>query len=114
MLASGDLNRRVRFERKSVTRDGSYGSEVVTWTTVAEVWAAVAESADTGPSGGERVAQDVKFYTGHTELQIRYRSDLAADMRVVLLDRSKTLQLVSLAEMGRREGLRIVCEDYSV
>lgn len=114
MLAAGEMNRRVRFERKSVARDAAYGSEVITWVEVATVWAKVTEMPDTTPSGGERVQQDVKVYTARTQLNLRYRSGLSTDMRVVLIDRSRTLQIVSISETSRLEGLQVMCEDYSV
>ncbi|RYF63598.1 MAG: head-tail adaptor protein, partial [Comamonadaceae bacterium] len=40
-LAAGTLDRRIRFERKTTTRDDDFNSEVVTWVPFATVWAEI-------------------------------------------------------------------------
>lgn len=39
MLAAGQRNHRVRFERRPIQVDDGYGNELGPWTTVVEVWA---------------------------------------------------------------------------
>lgn len=112
-LAAGHLDRRVRIEQKSVARDANFGSESITWVTLATVWARVDEAAKA--SGAESVTQSTRTLTRTATVMVRYRSDLTSDMRIVLLDRgNRLLQIMSMAETGRREGLELVCEDYSV
>lgn len=110
---AGALDRRIAIDTKSVTRNPDYGTEVVSWTTLATVWASVEDVAKTTPGGGEDVKLNERVVTLPVQIRLRYRSDLRTDMRVRLLDRNRTLQIVSIAEIGRRDGLMLVCEEYS-
>lgn len=113
-MRAGLLDRRVRIDQKSVARNSDFGSEVVTWTPLATVWAQVIEQPENGPSGGERVQQNLRTYARRSTLRIRYRNDLNTDMRVVLLDRSsRALRIVGMTEAMRRQVLELTCEDYS-
>lgn len=114
MDAAGTYDRRVRIEQKNVTRDPNYGSEVVAWATLATVWASVADQLQAGRGGGEAVEAGVRVATVPVRLCIRYRSDITTDMRVQLLDRGRVLQIVSVAEVGRRDGTELMCEGYTV
>ena len=111
--AAGDLDRRIRIEQKSVARDASYGSEVITWATLATVWANVEDQLEVGQSGGETLSRDLRVRRTPTRLRIRYRGDISTAMRVVLIDRSRTLQIVAIAELGRRDRTELMCEEYS-
>lgn len=71
MTGSGSLNRRVTFQRATVTFD-DYGSEVETWNTLASVWihrrdASAGESYRAEEVGGQL---SIRF-------TIRYSSDVA-------------------------------------
>ena len=71
MTGSGSLNRRVTFQRATVTVD-SYGGEVETWNTLASVWmhrrdVSAGESYKAQEVGGQL---SIRF-------TIRYSSDVA-------------------------------------
>lgn len=112
MLAAGDLDTRVTFQRKSATVDADSGRDIVTWVDVATVWAQV---QDVLPSRSEAVRQGLEVAKNQTRIRTRYRSDIDSAMRVVVQRREDvTYQIVGgPAELGRREGLEIVCERYS-
>lgn len=110
-VAAGELNRRVRIEEKSKTKHPRLGSETISWVEHATVWARV---MDVLPGKAERMEGDVRMLTRPCVVRIRYRSTVTADMRIVLTDRSRILQIVSIAEVGLREALDLQCEEYSV
>lgn len=107
MINGGTLDKRVTIQQATRTRDPDYGSEQLTWTTFATVWADVREQ-----SSIERVRNELRTLTRVTNVTIRYLPNLRADMRIALPD-SRILQIVSFAEVGRKIAWRIVCEDYS-
>jgi SPP1 family predicted phage head-tail adaptor len=110
----GTLDRRVTIEQKSVARDGNFGSEVVSWVTLASVWAGMTEPLDVKLGGAEKVADHERVLVRQVRVRIRYRSDVTSAMRVNDTYRSRILQIVSMAEVGRREALDLMCEAYSV
>lgn len=105
------LTRRVVIEQKSVTQD-SYGAEVITWALLATVWASVTD--EIGPSkGSEKTAEHVRVLETTTKIVIRYRADITSDMRVRLSDGSRTWQIVSIAEGGRRDATIMLCKEFT-
>jgi SPP1 family predicted phage head-tail adaptor len=108
----GKLDRYVRIEQKSVTNDPNYGSEVITWTTYKECWAQV---LDVTGRNQESTKSDLRLLKRPCEVMLRYDSGIDATMRIIMLDRDeRVLQIVTKpAEIGRREGLKFMCEDYS-
>lgn len=108
----GSLNRRITIQKKSVTRDAQYNTEVITWVTHATVWANV---QDVLPSKDESSDNDIRINTGRTRIRIRYLSTVTSDMRIKLTDRSdKILQIIGgPAEMGQRDGMEIMAESYT-
>ena len=71
------LDRRVALQRKLVTRDEN-GGEVITWKTVAEVWA-----RKLVVNSGRQFAADGKQYTHGVEYDIRHRDDVHPGMQLV-------------------------------
>jgi SPP1 family predicted phage head-tail adaptor len=108
IIEAGKLDRRIRFERP--VRDDSFdGAGSGTWEEVITVWAQV---QDVRPSRGERVADVVNLGSRPAKIVIRWRPGITADMRIVHGDR--VMQIVSgPAELGRREALEMMCEEYS-
>ena len=47
-MRAGEFDRRVTIEKKVVTQDPSYGTELITWTSLATVWAKVVAWAAVG------------------------------------------------------------------
>lgn len=103
------LDTRIRIERKAVTRDAQYGTEVVTWAPFACVWA---EVKDILPSRAERQADSIQIGRRPARIRIRYLAGLAADMRVII--ETRIHQIISgPATLGRREAMEIMVEELS-
>jgi SPP1 family predicted phage head-tail adaptor len=103
------LDRRIRIERKVVARDPQYGTEVVSWAEFASVWA---EVKDILPSRAERLADSIHVVRRPARIRIRYLAGLAADMRIIIDNR--THQIISgPATLGRREAMEIMAEELS-
>lgn len=111
-MEAGRLDQRLRFERKVITQDASYGTELITWTAVATVWAHVQEVL---PSKGESQAEGIRIAERPARIRLRYRSDITADMRIVYINRANRLMKIISppVELGRRDGLEIMAADYS-
>ncbi|MFW2829880.1 phage head closure protein [Sphingomonas sp. ID0503] len=108
VIEAGTLNRRVRIERK-VSASGFMSAGKETWEPVATVRASV---QDMLPSRAERIAEGVNIAARPARIRMWYRDDVTADMRIVIGER--ILQIVAgPAELGNREGIEIVAEDYS-
>lgn len=109
LALASKLDTRIRIERKSVTRDAQYGTEVVTWVPFACVWA---EVKDILPSRAERQAESIQIRRRPARIRIRYLAGLAADMRVIIDNRIH--QIISgPAILGRREAMEIMVEELS-
>ena len=108
----GTLNRRALIERKSITQDATYGTEVVTWTTVATVWC---EVQDVLPSKSEAVKNGLVVGTNQSRVRMRYRTDVTSAMRLTITrDSAVVYQIVSgPAVLGNKEGLELVVERYT-
>ncbi len=112
-MQAGKYDRRVTIEQKTVTPHADYGTPVITWVPFAVRIAAQVQ--DTLPSKTESVQQGIKINAKPSRVRIRYLSGVSSDMRVVvhgLTDR--VMQITGgPAELGRREGIEMVCEEYS-
>ena len=109
-LALGSkLDTRIRIERKAVARDAQYGTEVVTWTPFACVWAEVKGIL---PSRAERQADSIQIGRRPARIRIRYLAGLAADMRVII-DRRVHQIISGPATLGRREAMEFMVEEHS-
>lgn len=109
-----DLSQRVTIEQRSVARETAFGSEVVTWSTLATVWANVVDQVNPKKGGDEVTGGDMRTVQSRTIVTIRWRNDITNDMRVQWPDRSRVFQITGKAEIGRREWLELSCEEYSV
>ncbi|WP_294391998.1 head-tail adaptor protein [uncultured Sphingomonas sp.] len=108
-LAVGRLNRTVRFERRVPLVDPlSAGEEA--WEKVATVRA---EVQDKRPSRDERLAEGMRIATRQARVITHYRRDIDASMRMVLDDGSVMQIVGGPAELGRRQALELVVEEYS-
>lgn len=108
----GPLDQRIRFERKFIEQDETYGTETVTWVEHLTLWANVQEVL---PSRAETQAQGIRIENRPARIRVRYEPSIASDMRVVLLERGgRLLKIISgPAELGRREGLELMAEEFS-
>ncbi|WP_084581783.1 head-tail adaptor protein [Sphingomonas azotifigens] len=106
------LNRRVRIERP-VPDTSLDGAGSGTWALVKEVWA---EVQDNLPSRGEKLADGINVAARPARVRIRFRDDVASNMRIVLLRKKvpeRVMQIIAgPAVLGNRDGLEMVVEDY--
>ncbi len=110
MVDAGKLDRKITFQTKGTSRDSELGTERAgDWIDHATV---SAEVQDVLPSRAERLDETINITRRPVRIRMRYRRDITGDMRIRYGDR--ILQVVSgPAEMGRREGLELMAEEYS-
>lgn len=120
-MRAGQLDRRITIERKVVTQDASYGTEVVTWVPLVAtgspavavpLWAQV---QDVLPSRSEAVLHGLVLARNQTRIRIRYRNDVDSLMRITVHYATDIVyQIVGgPAIIGRNEWLEMMCEKYS-
>lgn len=108
-MKKGKLNRRIKFERATSTKDPVYGTSVTTWKPFAGAWA---EVQDVLPSRSETLSEGVSIQRRPARVRMGYRSDITSDMRVIY--QGRTLEIVSgPAELGRRDGLEFIMQELS-
>ena len=108
----GRLDRYVRVEKKQVTNNADYGTEVVTWV---EHVLAFARVADVTTRMQEETEQNLRQLKRPCRITMRYDNTITADMRLVMLDDDdRIIQIVSApAELGRRDAIDFFGEEYS-
>lgn len=122
VLNIGAMDRRIRIER-SVADEAFDGAGSAQWSPVATVWA---EVRDLLPSRGEKLADGLNVAARPSRVRIRWRRDVTSAMRILIgrmvkdgagnpiWQTDRTAQIITVpAELGRREGLEFVIEDYS-
>lgn len=110
----GKLDQLVVLQAKITTQDPTYGTELVSWSTIATVWA---EVQDALPSRSEAVTLGLPVAKDQTRIRFRWRADVDSSMRVQIHERGDAVyQIVGgpASVGGRREYTEIVCEKYSV
>ena len=103
------LDTRIRIERKVVTHDPQYGTEQVTWTEFACVWA---EVKDILPSKAERMAEQIQIARRPARIRIRYLAGITPDMRVIIAGRVHQI-IAGPSMLGRREAIELMVEEHS-
>lgn len=113
----GALRRRITIQKKSVTQETAFGTEVITWLKHADVWASVNDTPlkTSAASDSEQRGKLIAYNTTRTTIRIRYLSTVTSDMRILLTDRSnKIMQIVSgPIELGNRDGMEFVVVEYT-
>jgi SPP1 family predicted phage head-tail adaptor len=109
----GKLDSYIRFEQKQVAIDPNYGSEVITWAEYRTAWARL---DDVTTRQQESTESNLRLLKRPCRVTVRYDEGIDVTMRIVILDRGdRVMQIVSKpAEIGRREGLEFMAEDYEV
>ena len=123
MSQAGKFDRQISIERKQVTLDPVYGTELVTWiplvaeagspTVAVRFWA---EVQDALPSKAEAVTQGLTVARNQTRIRMRWRDDIDSSMRVTVHGDSDVLyQIVGgPADIdGRKSQIEMVLEKYS-
>lgn len=103
-MEAGKLRHRVTIKQKSVTRD-SFGGEVITWTAVATVWAAVEPLTGREWLEGRQVAAEVS-----TRIRVRYRSGVLPEMQATYGSHTYDILAVIQPEENRQE-LQLMCQE---
>ncbi len=121
-MRAGGLSRQITIERKSVTLDPVFGTEIISWVPlVAAPGSPVvgvrfyANVMDVLPSKSEAFAQGLVIGRSQTRVRLRWRDDIDSSMRIVVHeDSDRLLQIVGgPAMLGRKEGLELLCEAFT-
>ena len=107
-LQAGQLDRQVTIQRRAETRDSALGSVLVTWTALATVWAQVVESAT---ASDEAMRAGVQTFARPSKVRIRWRADVDTTMHIS--HNGQLLQILGIAELGRRQGLELACKEWA-
>lgn len=113
MINSDLMRDRCRIEYKVVSQDATYGTEVVTWTTLATRWG---EVQDVLPSRSESVQEGLAVAKNQTRLRMLYWDDITSEMRVVVTTRSGEViyQIISGPSIvGNKDGIEMMIERVS-
>lgn len=105
MQQAGKLDQRVTLQGVNVTR-GTSGGVVKGWADIATVWAAVRHL-----SGNERQVSSAggQVAEARTEITIRYRAGITAQMRVLYRGAVYNIRHVNNL-MARNETLILTCD----
>lgn len=105
-MLAGKLRSYVTILQKSIARN-SFNEEIVTWVNVASVWANVVAMG-----GYEKLVKsaDQIVSTASHKIQIRYRSDIAASMRITFENRSFNI-LTFNDPNQKKQMLFLTCEE---
>lgn len=108
----GKRDTLITFQRRTATQEAVYGTSAYTWANLASNPTEWADVQDILPSRAEDVMEAVSFSRRPCRVRTLYRSDITSDMRITF--DSRTLKIVSgPAELGRRDGLEFICEEYT-
>jgi len=89
-MFAGELRHMIKIEKPTYGR-GTSGGKTVTWTKVAEVWAAIEPIRGREYIEAQKVASEIT-----TRIRIRHRSDLKPNMRVEHLSTGELYEIVSV------------------
>lgn len=103
-MRAGLLRERVTLKSKTVTQN-SYGEEVITWVTLATVWAGVEPLA--GREYLEGQSLDVEITT---RIRIRYRTGIVPEMLVVHDTHNYNVRSV-INSFERKRELVLMCTE---
>lgn len=104
MIRAGRLDRRITLQEVQTVPDG-YGFTTA-WVDTSSLWA---ERTDQG--GEEFMAVGMQLNRARAVFRIRWREGVDATMRVRSDETS--FAIVAINEIGRREGLELMCEAVS-
>ena len=107
-----NLLTRVRIERPVAGVDPVYQTPTVTWTLLGLAWA---EMVDKLPSRDEATLDTIALSKIRTRLRLRYRTDLDASMRFIIMRPSETVWSIigGPAMIGNKSQVEFLCEKVS-
>ena len=100
---AGQLDRRITIQTFSETTD-SFGQEVKSFTTLADVWSRVIENVGNEGENGDMISA-----TKRVDFFIRYRSDINEQMRIVYNNETYKIHAIQSAD-ARKAFQMIRCE----
>lgn len=100
---TGQLNRRISLQMRTNGQD-ALGQPVQMWTEIAQVWADIRHQ-----TGMEAIRADAQISTVRASIRVRYRSGLAAGMRVVHGSTVYAIRAV-LPDETDRQSIDLACE----
>lgn len=109
ILDARTLDRRVLIQRP-VPDESFDGAGSGQWENVDTVWASVQDAL---LSRAERLADGINVASRPARVRMRFRADVTASMRFVVADRIMQI-IAGPAELGRRDGLEFMVEEYSL
>jgi len=118
LLPAGKLRFRVRFE-KDASAKSFMGAGKKAWELHDRAWAYV---EDVPPARMDRSEGQIDIVKRPTRIQLRHRTDITRDMRIVLDEGRPTQRIVEIyagpvdlvnRRTGRVEGIEILAQDFS-
>lgn len=110
--AAGKRDTLITFQERTATTDSNFGTKTYTWANLASNPTEWAEVQDILPSRSENVSDEISLQRRPCRIRTLFRDDIDSSMRITF--EGRTVQIVGgPAELGRRDGLEMVCEEYS-
>lgn len=110
MLKASELKDQITFQARAVVQEERFGTKTGgSWGGDITVWAKI---LDVLPSQAMGVEDNVVMARRPVHIRIRWRTDITDAMRILYGNR--ILKIVKgPADIGHRDGLEIVAEEYS-
>jgi head-tail adaptor len=121
-MHAGLLNCQISIEHKQVVQDLTFGTEIITWISILMLPGSpsipvrlFANVFDLPPSRSEAVRNGLETARNQTRFTIRYRTGVDSSMRIVLHEETDRIFNIvgGPAQIGRRQWLELVGEEYS-
>ncbi len=117
IVKTGDLSRRIVIERKTVTLDPIYNTDVITWAAHATVWANIQDELPSRARSEGVVNGAIESSLNLTRVRFRWLTGItSADRIKILTPVVRYLQIVSgPAEIGgNRAFIEVMGEQVTV
>jgi SPP1 family predicted phage head-tail adaptor len=102
----------ITFQERTGTQDSGTGAWTYEWADLGADPDEWAEVQDILPSRAEDVADSINIQRRPCRIRTLFRDDITSAMRVTF--EGRTLQIIAgPAELGRRDGLEMICEELS-
>jgi SPP1 family predicted phage head-tail adaptor len=102
VVKAGALDSRATIRAKTLTPDAS-GQSIESWTDVETVWAEKTDLRGREFFSAQAINAEIE-----TRFRLRWRTGLTPENRLVCDGRD--YEILSVAEIGRREGLELMCK----
>ena len=108
----GSLNTLCRVEYPVKDQDPEFGTPTITWTPLSQSWV---NMQDVLPSRSESVKAGLSISMGQTRVRARYRTDINASMRIVVLRNPEVVYnlITEPVELGHKDGIEFMVERVS-